>query len=144
MTSSSSGKSPGEPARVASRYNVAIPVGRKAGGKDESRCACPGSPTPWRVGPAEITEPHIYNQVSLGAQTIKNLPAMQETRLRFLGREDPLEEETATQPSIPAWETPWTVHGAQKTEQPSTHTIWTRRNLLEVGRERVKPYCLLY
>ena len=117
MTSSSSGKSPGEPARVASRYNVAIPVGRKAGGKDESRCACPGSPTPWRVGPAEITEPHIYNQVSLGAQTIKNLPAMQETRLRFLGREDPLEEETATHPSILAWRIPWT-------EEPGAHSPW--------------------
>ena len=37
---------------------------------------------------------------SLVAQTIKNLPAMQETWVRFLGREDSLEKETATQSSI--------------------------------------------
>ena len=34
------------------------------------------------------------------AQTVKNLPAMQETRVRSLGREDPLEKGMATQSSI--------------------------------------------
>ena len=38
----------------------------------------------------------------------KNLPAMQETWVRFLGREDPLEEGMATLSSIPAWRIPWT------------------------------------
>ena len=33
---------------------------------------------------------------------------MQETRVRSLGREDPLEEETATHSSILAWRIPWT------------------------------------
>ena len=33
---------------------------------------------------------------------------MQETQVRSLGREDPLEEEMATHSSIPAWEIPWT------------------------------------
>ena len=33
---------------------------------------------------------------------------MQETQVPFLGREDPLEQETATQSSILAWEIPWT------------------------------------
>ena len=33
---------------------------------------------------------------------------MQETRVPFLGLEDPLEKETATPSSIPAWEIPWT------------------------------------
>ena len=33
---------------------------------------------------------------------------MQETRIRSLGREDPLEKEMATHPSILAWEIPWT------------------------------------
>ena len=33
---------------------------------------------------------------------------MQETRVRSLGREDPLEKEMATRPSILAWESPWT------------------------------------
>ena len=39
---------------------------------------------------------------------VKNLPAVQETRVRSLGREDPLEREVATHSSIPAWEIPWT------------------------------------
>ena len=34
------------------------------------------------------------------AQMVKNLPAMQETQVRCLGREDPLEEETASHSSI--------------------------------------------
>ncbi|CAM9440380.1 unnamed protein product [Rangifer tarandus platyrhynchus] len=41
------------------------------------------------------------------AQTIKNLPAMQETRVQSLSREDPLEEGVATHPSILAWRIPW-------------------------------------
>ena len=42
------------------------------------------------------------------AQLVKNLPAMQETWVRFLGLEDPLEKEMATCSSILAWRTPWT------------------------------------
>ena len=45
---------------------------------------------------------------SLIAQLVKNLPAMQESLVRFLGREDPLEEGMATHSSILAWEIPWT------------------------------------
>ena len=41
------------------------------------------------------------------AQTVKNLPAVQETWVRCLGREDPLEKDTATQSSILAWRIPW-------------------------------------
>ena len=41
------------------------------------------------------------------AQTVKNLPAMQETQVQLLGQEDPLEKETATHSSILAWKTPW-------------------------------------
>ena len=40
------------------------------------------------------------------AQTVKRLPAMRETRVQFLGREDPLEEEMATHSSTLAWEIP--------------------------------------
>ena len=36
----------------------------------------------------------------------KNLPAVQETWVRFLGQEDPLEKGMATYPSIPAWRIP--------------------------------------
>ena len=42
------------------------------------------------------------------AQTVKNLLAMQETRVRSLGLEDPLEEGMATHSSILAWRIPWT------------------------------------
>jgi len=37
----------------------------------------------------------------------QNLPAMQETQVRFLGQEDPLEKEIATHSSILAWRIPW-------------------------------------
>ena len=42
------------------------------------------------------------------AQLVKNLPAMQETQVRSLGQEDPLEKGMATHSSIPTWEAPWT------------------------------------
>ena len=45
---------------------------------------------------------------SLIAQLVKNLPAMQETSVRFLGQEDPLEKGKATHSSILAWRIPWT------------------------------------
>ena len=44
----------------------------------------------------------------LVAQTVKNLPAMQETQVRSLGQEDPLEKGMATHSSILAWKIPWT------------------------------------
>ena len=44
----------------------------------------------------------------LVAQLVKNLPAVQETSVQFLGREDPLEKEMATHSSILAWRIPWT------------------------------------
>ena len=42
------------------------------------------------------------------AQTVKNQPAMQETRVQSLHWEDPLEKEMATHSSILAWRIPWT------------------------------------
>ena len=42
------------------------------------------------------------------AQLVKNPPAMQETQVRSLDREDPLEKETATHSDILAWKIPWT------------------------------------
>ena len=55
------------------------------------------------------------------AQVVKNLPAMRETQVQSLGREDPLEEGMATHSSILAWRIPmdrgtWpaTVHGVAK------------------------------
>ena len=45
---------------------------------------------------------------SLVAQSVKNLPAVQKTRGRSLGWEDPLEKEMATHSSILAWKISWT------------------------------------
>jgi len=60
---------------------------------------------------------------SLVAQTVKNLSAMQETWVQFLGWEDPLEEGVSTHSSILAWRIPmdrgtWqsTVHGFAKSQ----------------------------
>ena len=47
-------------------------------------------------------------RASLIIQSVKNLPAMQETQVQFLGREDPLEKELATHSNKLAWEIPWT------------------------------------
>ena len=47
-------------------------------------------------------------RASLLAQSVKNLPAMQETQVQSLGWEDPLEKEMATHSSILAWKIPWT------------------------------------
>ena len=50
---------------------------------------------------------HINIREELVAQLVKNLPAMQETRVRSLGWEDPLEKEMATHSSTRAWKIPW-------------------------------------
>ena len=62
---------------------------------------------------------------------VKNLPAMQETQVRSLSQEDPLEKEVATQSSILAWRIPWTDQpgglqsmGSQKSQTPlSNQTV---------------------
>ena len=49
----------------------------------------------------------IMVQVSLVAQMVKSVPAMQETWVQSLGWEDPLEEEMAIHSSILVWKIPW-------------------------------------
>ena len=44
----------------------------------------------------------------LVAQSVKSLPAMQETWIHCLGQKDPLEKEMATHSNILAWRIPWT------------------------------------
>ena len=41
------------------------------------------------------------------AQTVKILPAMQETWVQSLGQEDPMEKGRTTHSTIPAWRIPW-------------------------------------
>ena len=48
------------------------------------------------------------SKASLVAQMVKNLPAMQESSVRSLSQEDPLEKEMATHSSILSWRIPWT------------------------------------
>ena len=67
---------------------------------------------------------YLATQASLVAQTVKRPPAMWETRVRFLGQEDPLEKEMAIHSSILAWKIPWTEEpdrlqsmGSQRVEQ---------------------------
>ena len=50
----------------------------------------------------------IQNDYRMVAQKVKNLPAVQETRVRSLGQEDPLEMGKATQSGILAWRISWT------------------------------------
>ena len=52
----------------------------------------------------------FYRMAALGGSVVKNLPAMQgtqETWVRVLGQEDPLEKEMANHSSILAWRSPW-------------------------------------
>ena len=51
-------------------------------------------------------------------QTIKNLPAMQETWVQSLGGEDPLEKGMATHSSILAWKIPWMEEPLYITKNP--------------------------
>ena len=55
------------------------------------------------------------------AHTIKNLPAMEETQVGFLGWEDPLEEEMATHSNILAWRIP------RREEPGSLHSMGSQR-----------------
>ena len=50
-----------------------------------------------------------YSWASLGAQLVKNLPAILETWVQSPGWEDPLEKGKVTHSSILAWRIPWTV-----------------------------------
>ena len=60
------------------------------------------------------------------AQSVKNLPAMQETQVQFLSQEDPLEKEMATHSSILAWRIPWT----EEPEQAAVHGVTRARHNL--------------
>ena len=64
---------------------------------------------------------HDKDGASLVAQMINNMPAMQETQVQSLGREDLLEKGMATHSSILAWRIPWTEEsgGLQSLESQS-------------------------
>ena len=60
------------------------------------------------IGILENLPNSTVERASLGAQSVKNLPAMQESRVQSLGREDPLEKGITTHSSILAWKISWT------------------------------------
>ena len=65
-------------------------------------------PTQWLWWTPQFWNPLLMGWASLIAQLVKNLPGMQETWVRFMGWEDPLEKEMAIHFSILAWKIPWT------------------------------------
>ena len=69
--------------------------------------ACTGGVTP-DVPRVNLGVVYCKVRVSLVVHIVKNLPAMQETRVQSLGWEDPLEKGQATHSSILAWRIPWT------------------------------------
>ena len=76
----------------------------------------------WEVG----QRGSCYDTAVLVAQRLKHLPAMRETWVRSLGREDPLEKEMATHSSILAWRIPWTEEsdGLQSTGSQRVGHDW--------------------
>ena len=71
-------------------------------------------------------------------QVVKNPPAMQESRVQSLGREDPLKKEMVTHSSILAWEIPWTedVGGLQSMgsqELDTTERLNNKNNRQNTG-----------
>ena len=65
---------------------------------------------------------YLPHRASVGAHLVKNLLAMQESWVRSLGWEDPLEKEKATHSSILAWRSPWT-------KQPGGLQSWSHKEL---------------
>ena len=66
----------------------------------------------------------LSKNISLVAQRLKHLPPTQETLVRSLGWEDPLEKEMATHSSILAWRIPWTEEPGRL--QSTGSQSWTR------------------
>ena len=71
-------------------------------------------------------------EVFLMVQTVKNLPAVQETQVQSLGQESPLEKGMATHSSILAWRLPWTEEpgglqsmGSQRVRHDQATNIFT-------------------
>ena len=77
------------------------------------------------------------------AQLVKNLPAMQETRVRSPDWEDPVEKGTATHSSILAWRIPWTVcivNGVAKELDITERLAHTHVEICSGGLKKRKNY----
>ena len=69
-------------------------------------------------------------------QTVKNLPAVQETRVRPLGWEDPLEEEMATHSSNLTWRIPWI-------EEPGGLQSMGSQSQTQLSKSTTNTYCAI-
>ena len=106
----------------------------------------------WAIREAQT---HVYiitfilKGASLGAQTVKRLPTMQETRIQYLGWEVPLEKEMATHFSILAWKIPWMEESRrlQSMESQRVGHNWATSLhfsfILKKGRKLLVNYCIL-
>ena len=65
----------------------------------------------------------VFGGACLVARWVKNLPAMQETRVWCLGQQDPLEKEMATHSSIVTWRIPWTEE-SDGLQSMGLHRVW--------------------
>ena len=98
--------------------------GSSAGKESACNAGDPSSiPRSGRSPGEGIGYPLQYSRASQVAQMVKNLPAMQETWVRSLGWEDPLEEDMTTPPVFLPGESPWT-------EEPG--------RLQSIGSQRVR------
>ena len=82
---------------------------------------------PSEDSPALVTA--CFSQITtallvLVAQMVKNVPAIQETQVRSLGQEDPLEKGMATHSSILAWRIPWTEEPGRQVYGVTEIQIW--------------------
>ena len=66
----------------------------------------------------------LWFGASLVAQMVRNLPAMQETRVWSLGWEDPLDKGMANHSSIPTWRIPWRQESGARGRKESDMTEW--------------------
>ena len=78
----------------------------------------------------------VYNpcKASLVAQTVKNLPVVQEIQVRPLGQEDPLEKEITIHSSTIAWKIPWTEEPARLQSMGSQRLGHDRATALHLVR----------
>ena len=67
--------------------------------------------------------PSLHLRASLVGQTIKNLPATQETQVWSLRQEDPLEKGVATRSGILAWRIQWTEEPWDRKESGTTERL---------------------
>ena len=108
------------------------PAGKESACNAGDPVSIPGS---GRFPEEGIDYPLQYPWAFLVAQLVKNLPAMQETWVRFLGWEDPLKKGMATHSSIQAWRIPWTVQsmGSRRIGLNSTTFTHSLRSFRNVG-----------